>query len=78
MGCMPSPESPKLGRPSLREDQLAKVLGSLLLLKKGTPEYRRKRRELATETDRTERAIDTVFEQLKARHLDAGSGPQPT
>ena len=67
---MSSPEGPKLGRPSLREDQQAKILGSLLLLKKGTTEYRRKRRELATEMDRTERLIDTVFEQLKTRHAN--------
>ena len=54
-------------RPALPEASQARILGALLILDKGSIEFRRMRRTLANEMDRTERQIDNVFEKLKAQ-----------
>ena len=55
-------------RPALPEPDQALILGSLLILEKGSAEFRRMRRKLAVDMDRTERAIEIVFEKLKLKH----------
>jgi len=56
----------RTGPPGLSASQQAKVLGELLMLEKRSPEYRAKRRELAVEMQRTEQAIENLFDKLVA------------
>lgn len=48
------------------------------MLRKGTPEYRRKRLELAQYMERTERSIEIIFEQLKDAHIQTEENPATT
>lgn len=64
----------KMGRPTLKDEDKARVFGELSLLTPKTPEYREKRRELAMAFSYTERAIDYLFERLKAAFLAKENG----
>ena len=74
-------------RPGLEQHQKNRIIGELGILTPGTSTYRLKRRELAVDFDRTERAIDTVMQQLRsavvqhATHKERGApdanAPEP-
>lgn len=49
------------GRPALPAAAQGEIFGRLALCDKGSPEFRRIRRELAMNHDRTERAIDQIY-----------------
>ena len=58
-----------LGRPALPLDVQGLIFGRLAVHKKGSPGFRRTRRELAAACGRTERAIDYVFERRRAMFI---------
>lgn len=62
--------SPKvMGRPGLPIEDQGVIFGRLAILTKGSEEFRRVRRELAAKYDRTERAIDQLFDKRSEEFL---------
>lgn len=54
------------GRPSLPPESIDRIRTELLTLPPRSAEYRKKRRELAIELDRTESALNRIVTRLNA------------
>ena len=72
-----SPNKP-MGRPGLTQEQIETVVGRLGVHQPRSEDYRKARRLLAMDLDRTESAIDKVFRAVIRPHMQGKPGPHET